>query len=59
LEAAKIGVWVHGFAGDLAAKEWGEIGMVSGDIIQFIPQAFKYIMNKHGSINHGDFLRIG
>lgn len=41
LEAAKIGVWVHGFAGDLAAKEWGEIGMVSGDIIQFIPQAFK------------------
>ncbi len=34
-------VWLHGFAGDLAAADKGEYGMGVGDIIEQIPYAMK------------------
>jgi len=40
LEAAMIGVYLHGLSGDLAAYELGEESMNAGDIIEFIPEAF-------------------
>jgi len=40
-EAAALGVYVHGFAGDLAAKKMGQVSLVAGDILRFLPDAFK------------------
>ncbi len=40
-EAAKYGVYLHGLAGDLAAKEKSQLAMVASDIIAKIPKAIK------------------
>lgn len=42
-EAAKLAVYVHGLAGDLAAKDKGEIGLIASDILEQIPYAIKQI----------------
>jgi ADP-dependent NAD(P)H-hydrate dehydratase / NAD(P)H-hydrate epimerase len=38
-DALKLGVFLHGFAGDLVASERGQIGMIASDIIEMLPQA--------------------
>lgn len=40
-EAALIGVWLHGFAGDCAAKVHTEEGMIASDIIDHLSDAFR------------------
>ena len=39
--AAKYAVYIHGKAGDLAAKEKTQLGMIASDIIGKIPEAIK------------------
>ncbi|MDD5128338.1 MAG: NAD(P)H-hydrate dehydratase [Candidatus Omnitrophica bacterium] len=40
-EAAKYGTYIHGLAGDLAAKEKTQMGLIASDIIHRIPDALK------------------
>ena len=44
-DACIVGVYLHGLAGDLAAKEIGEESLIAGDIIQYIGKAFKRLKN--------------
>jgi len=40
-EAAQAGVLAHAVAGDLAAETKGEMAMIAGDIIDYLPQVWK------------------
>ena len=41
--AAVAGVYLHGLAGDLAAKNHTEISMLAGDMVDMLGMAFKQI----------------
>jgi len=40
-DAAIIGTFIHGLAGDMAAEKTGEYGLIASDIIRYIGNAFK------------------
>jgi len=40
-DAACLGVYLHGRAGDLAAEERGEAALIAGDIIEALPHAIR------------------
>ncbi len=42
-EAAMLGAYLHGLAGDLAADEMGETSLIAGDILERLPDAFGLI----------------
>ena len=39
--AARLGVFVHGAAGDLAAESHGQLSMSAGDLLERVPAAFR------------------
>ena len=45
-DAACAGVYLHGLAGDLAASEQSEIGLIAGDVIQAIPWALQGVLTE-------------
>jgi ADP-dependent NAD(P)H-hydrate dehydratase len=43
-DAARLGVHVHGLAGDLAAEELGQVSMIASDLIHYLPKAFRAVV---------------
>jgi NAD(P)H-hydrate epimerase len=43
LETCLLGIYLHGLAGDIAAKIFSEEAMIAGDIINYLGEAFKQI----------------
>jgi hydroxyethylthiazole kinase-like uncharacterized protein yjeF len=41
VQAAQIGVYLHGLSGDLAAYEKGTNSLMASDVIDFLPESFK------------------
>lgn len=44
--AATIGVYVHGLAGDLAARELGEVGITASDVANYVGRAVRSVMEQ-------------
>lgn len=42
-DAALVGMYLHGLAGDLACKDLGMESLIASDIIDYMPKAFKYM----------------
>lgn len=40
-QAARLGVYVHGLAGDLACKKFGAVSLTAGDIVDMLPLAWR------------------
>ena len=45
-DAARLGVYIHGMAGDLVANELGEYGMIASDIINELPYVTKLLIER-------------
>ncbi len=45
-DAAQLGTWLHGMAGDCAARHLEAECMVAGDIVSHLPEAFRNLKNK-------------
>jgi NAD(P)H-hydrate epimerase len=43
--AATVGAYLHGLAGELAREEIGTAGMVAGDVLAHLPQAWQRVNN--------------
>ncbi|MFY0652367.1 MAG: NAD(P)H-hydrate dehydratase [Cyclobacteriaceae bacterium] len=41
IEAAILGAHIHGLAGNLFANRYSEEGLIAGDLIEYLPEAFK------------------
>jgi len=43
ISSAICGVFIHGLSGDIAAAELGSRSVIAGDLIDYLPDAFKMI----------------
>lgn len=43
-DAARLGVWLHGYAGDCAAAAYTGPALLARDVIAYIPEAYKRLM---------------
>ena len=42
-DACIVGMYLHGLAGDIAARELGQESVIASDLIQYLPYAFKRV----------------
>jgi NAD(P)H-hydrate epimerase len=49
-EAVRAGVFLHGFAGDIAAAEHGADGVTAPSIVDALPRALERYRREHGSL---------
>jgi len=45
-DVARLAVWVHGHAGDLAAADLGELSLTARDLLRFLPRAFPAVIGR-------------
>ena len=54
-DAAVLGVFLHGLAGDLAALELGQVSLIARDLINYLPAAFLKLQAwQHGTTALGE-----
>lgn len=53
LEAAVLGVYVHGLAGDIACLRLGEMGVTATDILESVPEALRRLVEERGEKHVG------
>jgi NAD(P)H-hydrate epimerase len=46
-DACRLGVFIHGYAADMVAREKGEIGIIATDVIEMLPSARKRLMERN------------
>jgi len=46
LAATALAVYLHGLAGDMAARAFGENSLVATDVVRFLPQAFSEMQSR-------------
>jgi NAD(P)H-hydrate epimerase len=51
-DALRLGVFLHGFAGDLVASAKGEIGMIASDVIEMLPDGLRRL--SEGKLQNAD-----
>jgi len=49
-EAAVLSVYLHGFAGDLAAERLGEVSMLASDLVEMLPLAIQRYRTGKGGV---------
>jgi NAD(P)H-hydrate epimerase len=49
-DAAAVGCWIHGRAGDLAVKQMGSASLTAGDLIEKLPEVFTNLPPAGGGI---------
>jgi NAD(P)H-hydrate epimerase len=47
-DAARLGVWVHAVAGDDAARQGGEIGLMASDLMPFVRSRLNELSGDEG-----------
>ncbi len=45
IEAAILGVYIHGLAGDIGANQRSQFSLTASDLVDFLPEAFKAFKN--------------
>jgi NAD(P)H-hydrate epimerase len=53
-DAAAVGAWLHGAAGDTAAEELTQYCVVAGDIIRYLPRVLAMIVHDEGGSDGAD-----
>lgn len=48
IDAARLGVFIHGLAGDLAAQDLGPRGLIASDVIHALPKAWRVLEEGRG-----------
>ncbi len=52
-DAARLGVFLHGLAGDLAAAQLGQEALIARDLVEFLPAAFQEYRRRYADQHPG------
>lgn len=48
-DAARLGVYIHGLAGDLAVADLGQVALVASDLLSYLPTAIRTLEVSHAT----------
>ncbi|MBA7647492.1 Bifunctional NAD(P)H-hydrate repair enzyme Nnr [subsurface metagenome] len=57
-DSTRMGVFIHGLAGDLAMRDIGADGIIAGDIMNYLPEAIRYCRENFEDISKNTYESI-